>query len=381
MNQHLGANLVAQIVVAILAPEDGSSSRLEIRKGETTGPDAGASIRSSPARGDPGIPDADSSRTSSNTASSWSSVMPFASTCWRGGASARLTSHCGNGSGDREQVRTRPVCRLRDRMRANEAASRTSRCLSPVARAWSRGTASLARDRTRPRRAASHRVYSDRESRALSSPGPHRHSAVWRPPPDRPPHRSTAPAARSPPPYRSTRPGGSAGPARSARVEPGESIGGHRPPSSESRRRPLRLTPGPPPRFAVTGHDSAQCPGGLAGRSQPRGRSGPGSSRGSTDSLNIPTHRDHSAAEPQAIRRDSPQRHRDHREESFDAVAFNTTPCDVVKSCTAYKTLEVSRAENDHEWPRRTNSPREDPSRMIARKSLHRLNFHSALYY
>jgi hypothetical protein len=59
MNQHLGANLVAQIVVAILGPEDGSPSRLEIRKGETTGPDAGASIRSSPARGDPGIPDAD----------------------------------------------------------------------------------------------------------------------------------------------------------------------------------------------------------------------------------------------------------------------------------------------------------------------------------
>jgi len=58
MNQHLGANLVAQIVVAILAPEDGSSSWLEIRKGETTGPDAGASIGSSPARGDLGIPDA-----------------------------------------------------------------------------------------------------------------------------------------------------------------------------------------------------------------------------------------------------------------------------------------------------------------------------------
>jgi hypothetical protein len=58
MNQHLGTNLVAQIVVAILAPEDGSSSRLKIRKGETTGPYAGASIRSSPARGDLGIPDA-----------------------------------------------------------------------------------------------------------------------------------------------------------------------------------------------------------------------------------------------------------------------------------------------------------------------------------
>jgi hypothetical protein len=54
----LAANLVAQIVVAILAPEDVSSSRLEMRKGETTGPDAGASIRSSPARGDLGIPDA-----------------------------------------------------------------------------------------------------------------------------------------------------------------------------------------------------------------------------------------------------------------------------------------------------------------------------------